>query len=146
MVTAHVFFKFSTANRLLAFVQTFGCLCLSVVSVAHAQIDEPSEKKSLADSPVLARTGAQTITVADIDFLLGRVSGSGEARQLANQQPLSSTAQATAIELLALQRQALATLRKKQQAASLKKSRTRSALGQHQKQRLVHCSDCRKLQ
>lgn len=114
-----MFCNVSTVNRLFAFPQILGSLCLSVALVAHAQVDETKNKKSLTDSPVLARTGAQTITVADIDFLLARLRGPSEARQLANQQPLSSTTQATAIELLALQRQALATLRKKQQAASL---------------------------
>lgn len=108
-----------TVNRWLGFFQTFCSLFLSVGLVASAQVEE-SSTKPLAESPVLARTGAQTITVTDIDFLLGRSKGPIGADQHPNPAPnsLSPSTQAAAIELLALQRQALATLRKNKQAAS----------------------------
>lgn len=108
-----------TDNRLVGFFQAFCGLFLSVGLIASAQVGE-SVTKPLADSPVLARTGGQTITVADIDFLLGRSKDPSVAGTppLAPPNALSPSTLATAIELLALQRQALATLRKKKQAAS----------------------------
>lgn len=94
-------------------------LCLTGVLLANAISGEPNDRSS-TDSRVLARTGPQTITDADIDFLLARFSKTDHDDQLQIQvpRPLSSATQATAIELLALQRQALATLIRQQQAAS----------------------------
>jgi hypothetical protein len=55
-----------------------------------------------ADDAILAYLGEQPITAGDVDFYLSRKSESA---------PLSTAAQQAAVELLALQRQALQTLR-----------------------------------
>lgn len=68
-------------------------------------------------SKVLAKLGQQSITVNEVDFQLGRrqVDANGKPLELAQ---LSPAALQTTIQLIAQQRQALQTLRAKNQAAS----------------------------
>ncbi len=94
------------ANRLKAFVSC----CLTVVASLLVAGSHALGQSSTASPDVLAWVGTQPITQADVDRQLGRIA---DARLPA----LPHAAQQNAVRLIALQRQALQTLRKLKLAA-----------------------------
>jgi hypothetical protein len=102
-------------------------LGLITLSNPHLSSDEPSHLSENL-SPIVAYTGDQSITQADVDFTLGRhPSSSGESQQVeSNSIPtlsaplpaLPATTQNMAIELVAWQRQALTTLKSHEMSAT----------------------------
>ncbi len=89
-------------------ISMLACLVFCALSLCQ-ELSPDSDAKT--QSPVLAFTGSQSITAADIDFFLGR-------RATTPLPQLSFLMQQRAIHLLALQRQALITLRRIQPAPS----------------------------
>lgn len=100
------------------------CFGLWVVLLANSVWGQVAHPPRTEKSSVLAHLGTETITQADVDFVLGRIdtrSTPGSTSDIVvspEPTPLAPALQTQAVELIAQQRRALKTLRATGQAAT----------------------------